>query len=449
MWQIIAWPFGKLMWLCWLVLKNYGIALFVFTLLIKLILLPSSIKQQKSMARTAKINPELERIRKKYANNKEKLNEATMELYNRENINPMGSCLPMVLTFLILFAIIEVVYAPLTYISNIDSAKIEESVNTINNAYTASLALKEDGKTVNSVLAEGTNLYDQLMSYEKVSALGESVVTEISQTLEGNPGLDEYLTDKTKVSDKLVGQKASRAQLIVLSVAKDYPDIFDTDVSHFCANFDYTFLGAYLGDYPSWNSWLILIPIMSLLSQLAVTIVSQYFNKKNGMANNANKGMNTMLYVMPLFSFWIAFSFPAGLGIYWIFSAILSLAQTIFLNLYMTPARVDKMLEKENKKKNRKPSIYQMALEQQKAQLAATNGGAIPEKTALDEVTEDMKLSRAERKELERLRLNEARRAMEERYGKISEDEETKVAPEEENEILEAARRRMAEKYGD
>ena len=99
MWQIIAWPFGKLMWLCWLVLKNYGIALFVFTLLIKLILLPSSIKQQKSMARTAKVNPELERIRKKYANNKEKLNEATMELYNRENINPMGSCLPMVLLF--------------------------------------------------------------------------------------------------------------------------------------------------------------------------------------------------------------------------------------------------------------------------------------------------------------------------------------------------------------
>ena len=124
MWQIIAWPFGKLMWLCWLVLKNYGIALFVFTLLIKLILLPSSIKQHKSMARNAKINPELEKIRKKYANNKEKLNEATMELYNRENINPMGSCLPMVLTFLILFAIIEVVYAPLTYISNIDSAKI-------------------------------------------------------------------------------------------------------------------------------------------------------------------------------------------------------------------------------------------------------------------------------------------------------------------------------------
>ncbi len=446
--KIIAWPFGKLLWLCWLVLKNYGVALFVFTLLIKLILLPSSIKQQKSTARMAKLTPKLEQIKKKYANNQEKLNEATMELYNQENINPMGSCLPMIATFVVLFAIIEVVYAPLSYISGIDSDKIDIAVNTINNAYTASSALKNEGLTVSSVLAEETDLYEQLMSYESVSALGDTVVMDIAEKLEANPGLDEYLTDKTKVSDKLIGQKSSRAQLIVLSVAKDYPDIFDTEITEFCEDFDYTFLGAYLGDYPSWNSWLILIPVLSLLSQLAVTIVSQYFNKKNGMANNANKGMNMMLYVMPLFSFWIAFNFPAGLGIYWIFSSVLSLAQTIFLNLYLTPERVDKMIEKENKKKKRKPSIYQMALEQQKAQLAAANGGAMPEKNALDEVNDDIKLSRAERKELERLRLNEARRAMEDKYGKVSE-EEIPVVAEEENEILEAARKRMAEKYGD
>lgn len=107
MFKILAWPFGKLLWLCYMVLKNYGWALFVFTLLIKLIMLPSSVKQQKSMARMQRLNPKLEQLKKKYANNKDKLNEATMELYNQENVNPMGSCLPMIVTFVLLFAIID------------------------------------------------------------------------------------------------------------------------------------------------------------------------------------------------------------------------------------------------------------------------------------------------------------------------------------------------------
>ena len=88
---IIAWPFGKLLWLCYEIISNYGWALFLFSLLIKLIMLPSSCKQQLSMAKTQKLGPKLEQLKKKYANNKEKLNEATMELYNQENVNPRRS----------------------------------------------------------------------------------------------------------------------------------------------------------------------------------------------------------------------------------------------------------------------------------------------------------------------------------------------------------------------
>ncbi len=449
MFQILAWPFGKLMWLCWLVFKNYGVALLIFTLLIKLIMLPSSIKQQKSTARMAKINPKLEQIKKKYANNQEKLNEATMELYNQEGVNPMGSCLPLVLTFVILFAIIEVVYAPLTYISGIDKATISEAVTTLNNTYTAAAALKADGKTV-ATLDEETNLYDLLMGYDKVSKLGEEAVTEVVEKLTAFPGLDEYLTDTTKVSDKLAGQTGARAELLIVSVAQsEYAGIFDSQISEFCADFDYTFLGAYLGDYPSWSSWLILIPIFSLVSQLAITIVTQYYQKKQGQVVAAGGGMKLMLYGMPLFSFWLAFSYPAGLGIYWIFSSVLSLAQTVFLHMYMTPERVDKMIEKENKKKKRKgPSLYERALEQQKAQLAANNGGKLPEKNALDEMNDELKLSRSERKELERLRLNEARQQLEEKYGTIPEGE-IPVEDEETDPRLIAARKRMAEKYGE
>ena len=448
--NIIAWPFGKLLWLCYLVIKNYGIALFVFTLLIKLIMLPSSMKQHQSMIKTSRLNPKIEQIKKKYANNKDKQNEAITELYTQENVNPMGSCLPMIVTFVLLFAVIDVVYAPLTHISGIEKDKVSASTEIVSNYYTASNALKKDtdeafggdGITVNELLGAEVDVKEKLMSYEDVAKLGEEKVSAIAQTLIDNPGLDEYFTDTTKVSDKLIsGGNTTRAELLVLSVARDYPALFDAEVASFCDDFDYTFLGIYLGAYPSWKSVLVLIPILSLISQLAVTIVSQYYNKKNGMSSG-NSGMNTMLYVMPLFSFWIAFSFPAGLGIYWIFSSVLQLLQTVGLNLYYTPARMEKILEKEKKNaKNRRPSLYQQMLEQQKAQLAQMNGGKAPEKSALTEVDDDIKLSKAERKELERFRINEARARVEELYGEDYTEEEI--------EKIKAARQRMAERYGD
>ena len=448
--NIIAWPFGKLLWLCYLVIKNYGIALFVFTLLIKLIMLPSSMKQHQSMIKTSRLNPKIEQIKKKYANNKDKQNEAITELYTQENVNPMGSCLPMIVTFVLLFAVIDVVYAPLTHISGIDKDKVSASTEIVSNYYTASNALKKDtdeafggdGITVSELLGAEVDVKEKLMSYEDVAKLGEEKVSAIAQTLIDNPGLDEYFTDTTKVSDKLIsGGNTTRAELLVLSVARDYPALFDAEVASFCNDFDYTFLGIYLGAYPSWKSVLVLIPILSLISQLAVTIVSQYYNKKNGMSSG-NSGMNTMLYVMPLFSFWIAFSFPAGLGIYWIFSSVLQLLQTVGLNLYYTPARMEKILEKEKKNaKNRRPSLYQQMLEQQKAQLAQMNGGKAPEKSALTEVDDDIKLSKAERKELERFRINEARARVEELYGEDYTEEEI--------EKIKAARQRMAERYGD
>lgn len=448
--NIIAWPFGKLLWLCYLVIKNYGIALFVFTLLIKLIMLPSSMKQHQSMIKTSRLNPKIEQIKKKYANNKDKQNEAITELYTQENVNPMGSCLPMIVTFVLLFAVIDVVYAPLTHISGIDKDKVSASTEIVSNYYTASNALKKDtdeafggdGITVSELLGAEVDVKEKLMSYEDVAKLGEEKVSAIAETLIANPGLDEYFTDTTKVSDKLIsGGNTTRAELLVLSVARDYPALFDAEVASFCDDFDYTFLGIYLGAYPSWKSVLVLIPILSLISQLAVTIVSQYYNKKNGMSSG-NSGMNTMLYVMPLFSFWIAFSFPAGLGIYWIFSSVLQLLQTVGLNLYYTPARMEKILEKEKKNaKNRRPSLYQQMLEQQKAQLAQMNGGKAPEKSALTEVDDDVKLSKAERKELERFRINEARARVEELYGEDYTEEEI--------EKIKAARQRMAERYGD
>lgn len=443
---IIAWPFGKLLWLCYEIVHNYGWALLLFTLIIKIIMLPSSCKQQISTAKMQRLNPKLEKLKEKYANNKEKLNEATMELYNQENVSMGASCLPMLLTFVILFAVVEVVYAPLTYIGNVSSENLKNAQTAVYDVYTVSNAIKnyvpqiEDGSsdqtvtvedtksdkpvvTVNSLTAEGKDIYDVLIeikSQEKSAIakakLSDERLRELADILIAHPGMDEYFTDSTKVSQKLVaGGASSRTQLLVLSISKEYPDIFDSEVVKLCNNFDYTFLGIDLGRYPSWKSILVLIPIFSLLSQLAVTFVSQYYQKKNGGSTSQNGSMAMMLYGMPLISFWIAFSFPAGIGIYWIFSSVLSLVQIVGLNLYYTPAKIDKIIEKQNKKARKKPSLYQMALEQQKAQLAGRK--SLGEEALEEGLSEDIKLSRAEKKEAERKALNEARRRYAEKYG--------------------------------
>ena len=102
MWNIpIITPLlGYLMKLCYIIFNNYGLALIVFTLIIKLITVPFQIKQQKNTARMAKFQPQLKKLQNKYGNNKEKYQEEMMKLYAEEGINPMGSCLPMIITML-------------------------------------------------------------------------------------------------------------------------------------------------------------------------------------------------------------------------------------------------------------------------------------------------------------------------------------------------------------
>ncbi|MCI5802015.1 MAG: YidC/Oxa1 family membrane protein insertase, partial [Oscillospiraceae bacterium] len=122
--SIFGWPLGWIMWFCYLVVRNYGIALILFTLLTKLMLLPFAVKQQKSTIKMAIFKPKMDAIQKAYGNNKEKLNEELMKLYEKEGYNPMSGCMPMLIQFPILFGLIDVVYKPLTHILRLSSAEI-------------------------------------------------------------------------------------------------------------------------------------------------------------------------------------------------------------------------------------------------------------------------------------------------------------------------------------
>lgn len=111
--------------------QNYGLAIILFSILFKLVMLPISIKQQKTMKKTAKIQAELKKIQEKYKNNPEKLNTETINLYKRENMSPFGGCLSGILQIVILFAVFYLVRSPLTFMKKVEPNLIEQYTNEI------------------------------------------------------------------------------------------------------------------------------------------------------------------------------------------------------------------------------------------------------------------------------------------------------------------------------
>ncbi len=112
-------------------IQNYGLAIILFSVLLKIILLPFSIKQQKTMKKTAELQVKVKEIQEKYKNDQMKLNQEIMDLYKKENMSPLSGCLPSIIQIILLLAMFGLVRNPLTYMKKIDTATIENYKNEI------------------------------------------------------------------------------------------------------------------------------------------------------------------------------------------------------------------------------------------------------------------------------------------------------------------------------
>ena len=447
---VIAIPLGWIMKACYLLVKNYGIALILFTIIIRLLLLPLNIKQQKSSARMAKLQPELKKLQKKYANNKEKYQEEMMNLYAKENASPAAGCLPMLITMLVLFALIEVVYNPLYYVTDINKDNLEASNKLISNLYTVSYEVSKaedtDDTTFADMLAtiekenEGISedekyekLKDELSEYEKIEKLEmtDKQWERVIGAIRLHNDIDtEFMLNEDYITASLAKSRPALLNFSFLNKADGkYADVIDLvdDSGKLRKNiddFDYTFFGIKLENFPQWHGFsadsaLVTVPILSFIFQLIMTFVSQHYTKKNNpAAAESMGGMKVMLYVMPVFSLVITFNFPVGLGIYWVMSSVVGLGQVVFLNTVYTPEHVEKLIKKEDakKKKSGKKSFMERALEAQQQGMESKKSTSSDDDDD-EEETEEKKLSKAELKELQRKKLNEARKRMAEKYG--------------------------------
>ena len=452
MFSLFATPLGWLMKGCYKLIGNYGLALLLFTLITRLLMLPLSIKQQKSTARMSMIQPELEKLKKKYGKNQEKLNEETMALYQKHGVNPMASCLPMLISMLILFSMIPVIYGPMTYVSDVDKDTITKANNTISMVAAVSQDIKNNDTTMAKLLAEKGS-YDEvkkvivneddknykntykLFGYDKDDdeedkKERENLWKDLVAIFEKHPDIDVFITNPEYISQNLVVSRPELATFDFVDETKanaQYQDILPDAVVDYAKSFKYEFFGLSLGAIPTFNSWLAVIPFASFVLQLIATLLSTYYNKKNNPAQHMGMGMKIMFLALPLFSLWIAFEYPAGLGLYWIYSSLFAVVQTIFLNILYSPAKIRAQVEAEMEKnkerrKNGKKSFMERAIEMQQEQR-----GEKPKRYSDDDDDDDddgsddkdgsKKLSKQELKEQQRRKLNEARKRMAEKYG--------------------------------
>lgn len=300
---IIVRPLGLILMAIWSLVHNYGLALILFTLVVKLILLPFMYKQKKSMKKMSLVQAESAVIQKRYAKNREKMNEEMSKLYEREGVSPMGSCLLSFITLPIMMALYYAVRQPMKYMMGLSTetmTKIAETIGTTfdNSAVSGQIEL---AKQVNE-------------NWDKVSSF---------------------------VSEGLVNI--------------DF-NFFGLDLS---ATPHFTELNA-LWLIP------ILSGGTALLSSWIMRKMQNKANPQAQANASAqmNSTMNTMLILMPLISVWIAFTLPASMGVYWVVNNVFTCVQEVVLTWYIL--KYDKADDDEKtKERKRREAAHKMRLEEQ------------------------------------------------------------------------------------
>lgn len=401
--NLIAIPLGFIMRLIYSGVGNYGIAIILFTIVTKLILLPVSYKQQKNSARLQLINPKLKKLQEKYKDKPEKMQLEQTKLYQEENINPYSSCLTSFIPLILLWGVLAVVYQPMTHILRYDKSVVEEAKSIV-------IQMDEDSDATAKLLNKNS------MRQELI------IMDKILQNPEGFTAIVE--DGKISVTDS-DGNTTEQKLAAVDST-------FVPEVQEFAKTF--VIGGTNLSQTPSLKPsqnatpFLFLIPILSGLMQLILTIYMQYMQKKRNPDMPNMGAMNGMLYFMPLFSVWLGFTVPAGVGFYWLCSAVCSFLQTVLLYAWFNDARVEKIgeIEREKaKKQKRRPSMMQMMLEQQEEMMRQQEGGGSSPRLAggasnrvrYSDDDGERKLSRSEQEEYNTAVIREARKRMASKYG--------------------------------
>lgn len=308
---------GWILNLFYRIIGNYGFAIILFTVFIKLVLFPLDLKQRRSMAKTQKIQPLLMEVQKKYANDKEKLNQETMKLYQKYGINPMGGCLPMLIQFPIIIALYWVVRKPIVYMMGVD--------------------LSETWR-----IAEAFNAW----AATNMDALPETLQKAIPLTYQKGIANNTFGSNEIQIAQLIFKHPEILLNHPATAGWNGFKPIdfnfFGMDLSA-VPNFK-ALLGALTGNVANLTLSTVLLWTIPILSGLSSWLSSYIMNGKTKKDKNiilaenekpqtpaGGDTMKTMTMIMPLFSAWFAFTLPAAIGLYWTLSNIIQILQQFYV----------------------------------------------------------------------------------------------------------------------
>lgn len=303
-------PFGYVLGLIFDLVKNYFLAIFIFTFLVRLLLFPLSLKTQKSQADRARLAPRLERLQKKYAKDPKKLQEKQMALYEKHGVSMTGGCLPMIVQIIVLFGVVFVIYSPLSHMTSVPKDVID----------TTATALQETGDFDKNYFSE-SGYYRELRILQNINedTYTTCVKTALAEIKDG---------DQAKYTEAQINE------YIVEMQEQDF-NLFGMDM---------------LAMPNEGFGVLWLVPLLSGLTTLLSSLLSMHYQKQvtKGQAQQGQGCSNAMMLVMmPGISLFIAFSVPSAVGLYWICSNLIALLQTFVLNQIYNPAKIRAQAEKE------------------------------------------------------------------------------------------------------
>lgn len=271
---------GYLLWFLYTVFKNYGIAIILFTIIVKALMFPFSIKSQKSMAAQSRLASKQQELQKKYAKDQMKYNEELQKLYEKEGVNPGGGCLTTLLPFPIMLGIYYSVIYPLSNTLHIAKDTISQATEFVS---------KIPG-------IASTNQYVELEIVKNFDALKDHLTMFSAD-------------DVQKIEFFGKGFKCFGLDLL----ASPNTSLF--------------------------ASMLWIIPVLALVTYWGQSFVMQKLQPTQ--QQGAGQGcMKVMMYGMPLLSAYWAYIMPAAVGFYWIISALVGFAQTLITHKYFSPEQV-------------------------------------------------------------------------------------------------------------
>lgn len=350
-------------------IPNIGLAIILFTLFVNLVLLPLTLKQQKSTKLSAVVNPEIQKIQAKYKGKKDELSMRRMQaetqaVYQKYGTSMTGGCLWVLIQMPILFALYHVIYHIPAYI---------EPVYELYQQIAEPMLSSPDGMATANAL---------------ISDLGIRMVTEFDQTTFTIPKIIDMLYYVKSTGWDAVAQAFSGTPAVADAINTVVPQL--KEINWFIGGLD-------IADTPMANGWWpgIMIPLLSGFTQwLSVkisTAQTQSQMNNNNQDNPMNGSMKMMNTIMPLFSVFICFSIQTGLGLYWIASAVFRTIISVIANKILDKKGIDAIIaesqakaKKKAEKRGDKPSKFEEYAKQstrniEAAELAAKKRKSISE----------------------------------------------------------------------